>query len=50
MFRKFLCKIGLHKWEEVYMGYYNHIDSSHGYLEQDECRYCGKRSIIREYY
>ena len=50
MIRKILCKIGLHKWEAVYMGDHNFIDNDHGYLEQDECKYCGKRSIIREYY
>jgi len=50
MIRKFLCKIGLHYWIDRNMGNDNYIDSSHGYLEQDECKYCGKRSIIREYY
>lgn len=48
--RKLRCKLGIHKLVPVDFGDMNHTDPKNGWIEQDECVFCGYKTEIRTYY
>lgn len=50
MIRKLMCKLGLHELVAVDFKDKNYRDSKHGWIEQNECKFCGYRTSVREYY